>query len=173
MIYMASRFWRMRNLATHHAVHPRPLLLLRDRGVTLRSLTADTFTRSCSSLPRSSEPSTMPLPDALSYCLPIAYRCDQDSYLVVRFLDGHVEHVPGPRQLWLNRWLHESMCVERFKRYIASEKQCIDITHRDGRFERLLGPSAAGAARPEAPACKDCGMSRPAVCRVRRPDASI
>lgn len=74
-------------------------------------------------------------------CFARAYRCDQDSYLQVRFLDGHVEHLNGPIQLFFDSFLHVSIDIVQHQRHVASEHQAIDIIHRDGRFERLLGPS--------------------------------
>jgi hypothetical protein len=73
-------------------------------------------------------------------CFCRAHRCDQDSYLRVSFLDGHVEHVDGPVQLFFNPRLHLHVEVVQHQRYVASEKQCVDIVHRDGRLERRLGP---------------------------------
>jgi len=80
------------------------------------------------------------LSNTLSCCFGRAYRCDQDSYLVVKYLDGHVEHLNGPIQLFFDRWEHEDVAVKAHERFVASEQQCIDVVHRDGRFERKMGP---------------------------------
>jgi len=74
-------------------------------------------------------------------CLPTAHRCDENSYIVVQFLDGHVEHLQGPRQVFFDRWKHERVHVEAHRRYVATERQCIDVVYLTGRFMRMLGPT--------------------------------
>lgn len=87
-------------------------------------------------------------------CLSPAFRCDGDSYLAVSFLDGHVEHLNGPREIRFNRWQHEHIRVVPHQRYIATEKQCIDVVYRDGRFERRFGPCQVTFDPFEHKSCK-------------------
>ena len=73
-------------------------------------------------------------------CFPAGYRCDEDSYLVVNYLDGRREHVTGPVQIFFNRWEHQSITVQPHRRHVATDRQCIEVVHKDGRYERLNGP---------------------------------
>jgi len=82
----------------------------------------------------------MPVSTLLSCCVPIAYRCDEDSYLVIKFLDGRREYLTGPTQQFLNRWVHDSISVVAHRRYVATEKQCLDVVTREGKFDRRQGP---------------------------------
>jgi len=73
-------------------------------------------------------------------CFSRSFTADHDSYLVIQFLDGHIEHIMGPCQVWYSRWKHSSIQVEQHRRYIASEKQCVVVVARDGKSERRMGP---------------------------------
>lgn len=77
------------------------------------------------------------------HCLSILgkhYRADQDSYLVIKHLDGRIDHITGPVQIYSNRFKHESIHVERHQRFVATELQCIDLVYLTGKFERMDGP---------------------------------
>jgi hypothetical protein len=63
-----------------------------------------------------------------------------DEYLVIKYLDGRVEHVHGPTFLQRDRFSHAEIKVVPHTRYVASEWEAIDVVHLDGRFERQLGP---------------------------------
>ena len=65
---------------------------------------------------------------------------DHDSYIVIRHLTGKAEHVQGPAQVFFNRFKHQSVHVEKHRRYVATERQYVDIVYLSGRFERRLGP---------------------------------
>lgn len=49
------------------------------------------------------------------------FAAEADQYLVVRFRDGHAEHVRGPAAVWFDPILHESIKVEQASSINAHE----------------------------------------------------
>jgi len=73
-------------------------------------------------------------------CFSQPFVADQESYLVVQHIDGRIEHVNGPVRMFYDRFAHQRISVERFRRYTATDRQCVEIVHHSGEVERRLGP---------------------------------
>lgn len=50
------------------------------------------------------------------------FSAEADEYLIVRYRNGHAEHVPGPTAVWLDPVEHEAITVEKALIRIAGDE---------------------------------------------------
>lgn len=54
---------------------------------------------------------------------------NENQYLVVKYIDGHIEHVKGPCCIWMNRFEHDMIQVK--ESYKLDESQILVVYDRD------------------------------------------